>query len=105
MHGLKTLAAALRQNADQIDNGFRPLNGGCHRCGITQIRLHGLNLAHAPQRLQMAGQVRAPGGDAHPPAALGQRAHHIAAKKAAAAEDDRQAARRVLRFSHVKNCM
>ena len=90
MHRLETLAAALEQNSDQIDEYLRIAGGRLDRSGVAQIGLHSMDLPDATERLQMSGKF----GPAHrhPDAivALGQRAHHVAAEKARAAIDGDQ---------------
>ena len=87
MDRVETLASALEQDADQIDQHLGVARRGFHRGGVAQIGLHRVDLADAAERLQMEGEV----GPAHrhPDAvvALGQRAHHVAAEKAGAAID------------------
>ncbi len=58
----------------------------CDRGRVAQIGLHGVDLADAAERLQMARQFRPAHGDADAVAALGQRPHHVPAQKAGAAE-------------------
>ena len=52
MHGSKALAAALEQDADQIDDDIGAVHRRGNRGRIADIRLHGMNLADAAERLQ-----------------------------------------------------
>ena len=85
MHRLEALATALEQNSHEIDKYLRISGGRLDRSGMTQIGLHGMNLAHATQRLQMPGEFRP--ANRHPYAimALGQSANHVTAEKSRSA--------------------
>ena len=87
MHRIETLAAALEQDADQIDQHIGVARRGLDRSGIAHIGLHGVDLADAAERLQVAGEFGPAHRDADAVVALGQRAHHVAAEKARAAID------------------
>ena len=76
------LAAALVQDADQVDDMIRALDGAVDRPAHAQIGLHRLDLADIAERLQMAGKIGTAAGDANPVAALGERPHHMAPDKA-----------------------
>ena len=87
MDRIETLASALEQDADQIDQDLGVARRGFHRGGMAQIGLHGMDLADAAERLQVEGEVGA--AHRHPDAivALGQGAHNVAAEKARATID------------------
>ena len=87
MHGLEPLARALEQDADQIDDHMRVARGRRDRIGVPQVRLHGMDLADAPERLQVAGEVRTPHRDADAVALPAECADHMAAEESRAAED------------------
>ena len=79
---IETLASALTQNADQIDQHLGVAGGGIHRGRMPQIGLHGVDLADATEGLQEIGEFGT--AHRHPDAvvALGQGSHYMAAKKA-----------------------
>ena len=83
----EVLAAALLQDADEVDHRIGALDRGRDRIGIAQIGLHGMDLADHAERLQEAGEIGPAHRDAHAIAALHQRAHDMAADEAGAAED------------------
>ena len=72
VHRVETLAAALEQDADQIDQHLRIAGRRFHRRSVAQIGLHRMDLADAAERLQEAGKLRP--AHRHPDAivALGQ---------------------------------
>ena len=90
LHGCKSLAAAFEQNSDKIDHDRGIARRGHHRIRITQVGLHGMDLADAAERLKVPGQVGAAHRDADAITALRQRAHDIAAEKSGAADDGDQ---------------
>ncbi len=83
----EALAAVLLHDADEVDDRIGAHHCSRDRSGIAQIRLHRVNLADRPERLQEARKVRPPHGDTHPVAALDERAHDVAPEEAGAAED------------------
>ncbi len=93
MHGIETLAAALVQDADEIDEHVGVARRRLDRRRIAQIGLHGMNLADPAERLQMTGQFGPAHRDPDAVTALGQRAHHVAAEEAGPAVDRDQACR------------
>ena len=88
------------QNADEVDHRVGASHCGGHELGVAQVRLHGMDLPDAAQRLQMTGEVRPAAGHAHAPAALGERADHVASEKTAAAEDHGEPTLGNLRLCH-----
>src|ERR1700689_2104707 len=86
LNGVEALAAPLEQNADQIDDDVGIARRGLDRLRKAHIRLHRFYLPDSPERLQMAGQLRAAHRDANTVLAVGERAHHMAADEARAAE-------------------
>ena len=58
LHRIEALAAALEQDADQIDDDRGVAHRGLDRARIAQVRLHRMDLADAAERLQMAGELR-----------------------------------------------
>ena len=87
MDRVEALAPALGQNADQIDQHLGIASRSLDRGRMTQIGLHGVDLADAAEGLEEVGKF----GPAHrhPDAvvALGQGSNHVTAKKAGAAID------------------
>jgi hypothetical protein len=81
VHGIETLPAALEQDADKIDDRVRTARRRLHRFGIAQIGLHGMDLADAAERLQVAREMRPAYRDPHAIALLRQRTHDMAAEK------------------------
>ena len=86
LHRVEALAAALEQDADQVDHHVGVAHRRRDRGRIAQVGLHGMDLADPAERLQMAGEIRPAHRDADAVAALGQRAHHMAAEESRAAE-------------------
>jgi len=81
------LAAALEQDADQIHHHLGAAGGGLDRFGVAQVRLNGVDLADAAERLQVPGEVGPAHRHADAVAALAQGADEMAADKARAAEN------------------
>ena len=98
MHRIEALTPALGENADEVDHRVGAAHGGLYRVGITQVRLHGVDLSHASQRLEMADEIGIAARHTDAPAALGERAHDITSEKTAAAEHDREPTLRNLRL-------
>ena len=77
----RSLLAALEQDADQVDHHI----GAAHRCldrgRIAQVRLHGVDLSDAAERLEMARKVGPPHGGADAIALARERPHHMAAEE------------------------
>ena len=90
VHGVETLASALEQDADQIDQHVRVARRRLDRSGVAHIGLHRMDLPDAPERLQVPGELRPAHRHADAVAAAGERAHHVAAEKARAAIDGDQ---------------
>ena len=86
-HRLEGLLAGRKQDADEIDHGVGVLGRRQQRMGIAHIRLHGIDLADAAERLEEAGKLGPPDGDPHARAGPGDGAHHMAADEARAAID------------------
>ena len=87
LDGVETLLAALEQDADEIDRCAGVAHGGIDRGRIAHVRLHGVDLPDAPERLQMPGEIGPTHRHANPIPSLGQRPDHMAAEEAGAAED------------------
>ena len=87
LHGVEPLAAALEQDADEIDHRIGIAHRGVNRARMAQVGLHRMDLADPAGRLQVDGEVRPSYRDPDAVAALGQRTHHMAAQEARAAED------------------
>ena len=87
LHRVEALAAALGQDADQIDDDVGVARRGLDRAGMAQVGLHGVDLPDPAERLQMAGELRPAHRDADAVMALGERADHVAAEEARAAEN------------------
>ncbi len=96
-HRIEALAAVLEQDADQIDDDIGVVHRRRDRIRITQIGLHGVDLADAAHRLQMEGEIGAAHRDADAVAAVGERAHHVAAEKTRTAEYRNERFKLVLR--------
>ena len=90
LHGVEALAAALEQDADEIDHHVGVARGRLDRSRIAQVGLHRVDLADPAERLQVAGEIGPAHRDPDAVAALGERAHHVAAEEARAAEDGDQ---------------
>ncbi len=86
LHCVEGLATAFRQDADEIDDGVRALDGAINGPSITQVRLDRLDLTDHAKRLQMPREVGTADGDADPMPAPCQRLYDVAADKAGAAE-------------------
>ena len=102
VHRLEVLGAAFREDAHEIDDRIRPPHGGCNGVWIAQVRLRGVDLPDAAQRLQMTRKMRPTACDPHAPAALGEGAHDITSEKTAAAKNNREPTLGNLRLCHVK---
>ena len=87
LHRVERLTAALEQDADEIDDDVASCDGGLDRGRIAQVRLHGMDLPDAAERLQMAGEIGPPHRDADAEIAPRQRAHDMAPEEAGAAEN------------------
>ena len=75
------------QDADEIDDGIGAVGGREQRIRKAHIGLHGIDLAHAAERLKVACELRAPHRDPHAHPGFGDGAHHMAADEARAAID------------------
>ena len=58
---VEALAAALLQDAHEIDHVVRPRDRAGHGGRVAQIRLHRMDLADAAQRLEKERRARAGG--------------------------------------------
>ena len=87
LHRGEGLLAGRKQDADEIDDRVGALRGGKQRVGKAHIGLHGVDLADAAERLEMAGKLGPPDRHPHARAGLGDGPHHMAADKARAAID------------------
>src|SRR5436305_1738526 len=86
LHRLEALLAALVQDADEVDRHVRAFKRALDRGRIAQVRLYGVDLPHAPHRLQMPGKVRPAHRVADAIALARERTHQVAADEARAAE-------------------
>src|SRR5262249_34692757 len=84
------LPTALEQDADEVDQRLGAARGGLDRVRVAKIGLHGMDLADAPERLQVAGKLRTPHRNPDAIAALAQRADNVAAEKSGAAKNGDQ---------------
>jgi hypothetical protein len=96
LHRLESLLAGRKQDADEIDDGVGAVGGGKERIGKAHIGLHGVDLPHAAQRLEVEGKLWAPHRHPHARAGLGNGPHHVAPDEARAAIDGDQ--RRFVEF-------
>ena len=87
LHRVEALAAALEQDADQVDDDVGVAHRGLHRAGVAHVGLHRMDLADPAERLQVAGEVGPPHRDADAVVPARQRPHQMAAEEARAAED------------------
>ena len=86
-----TLAAALVQDADEIDHDAG-VPGGCGEgFRITQVGLNRVDLPDAAQWLEIIGAIGAAAGYADAVSALRQGAHDVSAEKARPANDGNEA--------------
>ncbi len=87
LDALEVLPAQFVEDADEVDDRMRALDRGGDGGGVTQIGLHGVDLADHAQRLQKPCEIGPADSDTDPVAALDQRAHHMTAQETGAAED------------------
>ena len=86
--GLEAAAAALVEDADEVDDGVRPGDRGIEdfvRC--RDVDMHRHDLADIAGRLQEGRGDRVAAGHADDPALGGQPSHDIASDEAGAAEN------------------
>jgi len=86
MNRVETLAAALTENGDEIDDGVSIGDGAIDRPAIPEIGLHRLDPADHAERLKVAGEIGAADRGPHPPAALQEGTDDLAAEEAGAAK-------------------
>src|SRR5690606_31394376 len=86
MEAAEAAAAALVQQADEIDHRIGPRERAGDLVAVADIAGDGDDLADAAQGLQEAGAFGIAHGDDDAPAVLGQRAHEIAADEPGTAE-------------------
>ena len=86
LHRIEALAAAFKQNADEVDDNVGAAHRRRHRMRIAEVGLHRVNLADPAHGPQMAGKLGPAHRDADPTSFLRQRAHHMAAEKPRTAE-------------------
>ena len=86
LHGVEALAAALEQDAGEVDHHVGVARRGLDRPRIAHVGLHRMDLADPAERLQMAGEVGPAHRDADAVVPFGQRADQMAAEEARAAE-------------------
>ena len=86
LHRVEALAAALEQNADQVDDDIGVAHRRRDRLRVAQIGLHRVDLPDPAHRPQKAGKLRPAHRDADAVAPPRQRPHHMAAEEARAAE-------------------
>ena len=87
LHGVESLAAALEQDANEIDDDVGIANRSLDRGAVAHIGLYGVDLADPAKRLQMAGEVGPPHRDADAVVAPGQRPDQMASQEPGAAEN------------------
>ena len=87
MDRVETLAAALGEDGDEVDDRVGAVDGAVDRPAVAEIGLDRLDPADHAERLEMAGEIGPADGGAHAPAALQERADDMAAEEARAAED------------------
>ena len=87
MQALEGATSGFIQDADQIDRGVRTTQGRSNLFRPGHVAADRLQLADRAGGLQLPGEVGTAAGDAHPPAAFGQRLDHLAADETGAAED------------------
>jgi hypothetical protein len=87
LHGVECLLAGGKQDADQIHHRVGAVGSGEQRVGKTDIGLHGVDLSHAAERLQMARELRPAHGNPHARTSPGNGADHMAADEARTAID------------------
>ncbi len=79
LHGLELLAAALMEDADQIDDGIGACDGARDRGAIPHIGGDGCHLPDDARGLQEQRLVRTAHRHPHRPVVTGQIRHHVAA--------------------------
>jgi hypothetical protein len=86
VHRVEALPSGLVQNADQIDDNVGVARRGLDRARIAQVGGDRVDLADAPERLQMAGKVGPAHRHPYPVAASAECPDHMAAEETRAAE-------------------
>jgi hypothetical protein len=71
----------LRKNTNAIHDGIGVLHSAFDRIRIADIRLHGLYLTDASQRLQEMRKIWPTHGDPHAVALLSKQTHSVASNK------------------------
>ena len=87
VHGREALPPPFEQDPHQVDDDMAAARRRLDRFRVAQIGLHGVDLSDAPERLEVARQVRTADGDPNPIAVPGQPANHMAAEEPGAAEN------------------
>ena len=87
MDRVETLARALEQDADEVDDDGGVAHRGLDRGRMAHVGLHGMDLADPAERLQMPRELGPAHRDADAVMALRKCAHHVPAQKPGAAED------------------
>ena len=90
MKRVERLRSRACQHADGVDDAGRARQCADHGFGEAQIRLHRHDLADGTERLEVAGEIRAPDGRPDAPSSLRQRPHRMAPDEARTAEYRRQ---------------
>ena len=93
LHGVERWRPRSSRMPTRLTPRRRPRTAAGDRVRIAQVGLHGVDLADAAQRLQVAGEVGPAHRGADAPAAPGERAHRMPADEARAAEHRDQACR------------
>ena len=91
--GIEAAPGRFEQQADQVDGGIRPLQGGGHVGGFGDVAADRLDLAHVAQDAQVLRQMRLPHRHPHAPALPRQGADGLCPDEAGPAEDGDQTGR------------
>ena len=100
MHGLEGLPAAFAQHTDEIDDDLGVAQRGSERGPVADIGLDRLDLADAPQGLQVIGEIGATATGQDPEAVLSDGADHMPAEETGATQDGHQPIGREIRSGH-----
>src|SRR5580692_6615302 len=81
LHGLESLWARWRQDADEVDGDVSAAHRGLDGSRITQVGLNGVNLTDLAERLEVTGKLRPTHRDPNAVVALAKRTNHGPAQK------------------------
>ena len=87
VNGFETLTSALEQDAHEVDKDFGVAGSGLDRRRVPDVRLHGVDLSHSAERLQMAGEFGSPHRNPDAIMTFGKSAHYVPPEKAGASVD------------------